>query len=117
MPSRRGTYHAFTPAERAPQLGDIIVQDRRDGITAAQVSKLETLAAGVITHGDIVVEVQPRFVVAIGGNVGDSARKRRYPLGARSAAGDRSRAALHAGRQRGCAARPPVAFESAAGRP
>jgi hypothetical protein len=82
MPSRRGTYHAFTPAERAPQLGDIIVQDRRDGITAAQVSKLETLAAGVITHGDIVVEVQPRFVVAIGGNVGDSARKRRYPLGA-----------------------------------
>ncbi len=81
MPSRRGAYHAFTPAERAPQLGDIIVQDRRDGITAAQVSQLDTLAAGVITHGDIVVEVQPQFVVAIGGNVGDSARKRRYPLG------------------------------------
>ena len=26
-PRRRGTYHAFTPAERQPQLGDIIVQD------------------------------------------------------------------------------------------
>jgi hypothetical protein len=81
MPSRRGTYHAFTPAERVPQLGDIVVQDRRDGITAAQVSQLDTLAAGVITHGDIVVEVQPQLVVTIGGNVGDSARKRRYPLG------------------------------------
>jgi hypothetical protein len=79
-PSQAGTYHAFTPSERAPQLGDVIVQDRRDGITAAQVQRLETLAGGVITHGDIVVDVQPQFVVAIGGNVGDSSRKRRYPL-------------------------------------
>ena len=78
-PRRRGTYHAFTPAERAPQLGDIIVQDRRDGITAAQVAKLATLQSGVITHGDIVVEVRDPFVVTVGGNVGDSARKRRYP--------------------------------------
>jgi hypothetical protein len=78
-PRRRGTYHAFTPAERAPQLGDIIVQDRRAGITAAQVTTLATLTAGVITHGDIVVEVDPAFVVTIGGNVGDSARKRRFP--------------------------------------
>jgi hypothetical protein len=82
QPSRRGSYHAFTPAERAPQLGDIIVQDRRDGITAAQVQQLDTLASGVITHGDIVVEVQPQFIVTIGGNVGDSSRKRRYPLAA-----------------------------------
>lgn len=79
IPRRRGTYHAFTPAERAPRLGDIIVQDRRDGITAAQVTTLATLTAGVITHGDIVVEVDPAFVVSIGGNVGDSVRKRRFP--------------------------------------
>jgi len=78
-PRQRGTYHAFTPAERAPQRGDIIVQDRRDGITAAQVARLATLRSDVITHGDIVVEVQDQFVVTVGGNVGDSARKRRYP--------------------------------------
>ena len=67
--------------------------------------------AGVITHGDIVVEVQARFVVAIGGNVGDSARKRRYPQRRGSAARDRSAADLHARRRRGRAARPAVADE------
>jgi len=56
-------------------LGDIIVQDRRDGITAAAVTTLAALAAGLITHGDIVVEVQPGFLVTIGGNVGDSVRR------------------------------------------
>ena len=81
LPSRRGTYHAFTPAERVLQVSDIIVQDRRDGLTADQVLKLETMPSSVITHGDIVVDVQPDFVVTIGGNVGDSARKRRYPRG------------------------------------
>jgi len=58
------------------------VQDRRDGITAAAVTTLAALAAGLITHGDIVVEVQPGFLVTIGGNVGDSVRRRRYPLNA-----------------------------------
>lgn len=80
-PRRRGTYHAFTPAERAPQRGDIVVQDRRDGITAAQVETLAGLT-DLITHGDIVVDVQPDFVVTIGGNLGDSARRRRYPRNA-----------------------------------
>ena len=79
MPRHRGTYHAFRPDERAPQLGDIVVQDRRGGITGAQVTPLATLAPGLITHGDIVVEVAADFVVTIGGNVGDSVRKRRYP--------------------------------------
>jgi len=82
MPRHRGTYHAFRPDERAPQLGDIIVQDRRDGITAAQVTSLASLAAGLITHGDIVVQVEAGFVVTVGGNVGDSVRKRRYPRNA-----------------------------------
>jgi hypothetical protein len=77
-PRRRGTYHAFEPRERVPQPADIIVQDRRDNITAAQVTTLAALGGG-ITHGDIIVDVQPGFVVTIGGNVGDSARRRRYP--------------------------------------
>src|SRR6185436_12442335 len=79
-PPRRGTYHAFRPDERAPQRGDIIVQDRRTSITAGQIVTLAQLSGGD-THGDIVVEVQPEFVVAIGGNVNDSVRKRRYPRG------------------------------------
>ena len=87
MPRRRGTYHAFRPSERAPQVGDIIVQDRRPTIAAAaQVMTLAGLPERLLTHGDIVVEVQPAFVVTIGGNLtgplGDSVRKRRYPLDA-----------------------------------
>jgi hypothetical protein len=81
-PRRRGTYHAFTPAERAPALGDIIVQDRRSGIAASQVVKLKSLVPDQITHGDIVVDVQPGFVVGIGGNLGDSSRRRRFPVDA-----------------------------------
>ena len=81
-PPRRGTYHAFTPAERQPQLGDIIVQDRRPGITDTQVRTLPQVAAGQIAHGDIVVEIDPAFVVTIGGNVTDSSRKRRFPRNA-----------------------------------
>jgi hypothetical protein len=82
VPRRRGTYHAFAPRERTPQPGDVIVQDRRDTLTAAgQVVTLPGLTGGD-THGDIVVEVQPGFVMTIGGNVGDSSRKRRYPLDA-----------------------------------
>jgi hypothetical protein len=82
-PPKRGTYHAYEPRDRAPQPGDIIVQDRRDTIaTAAQVATLAGLVEDVNTHGDIVVEVQPTFVVTIGGNLGDSSRKRRYPTDA-----------------------------------
>jgi hypothetical protein len=78
-PRRRGTYHAFTPAERSPQLSDIVVMDRRANITAAQVTTLAGLTQGIITHGDIVVDVQPTFVVTVGGNLGDSSRRRRFP--------------------------------------
>jgi hypothetical protein len=82
-PRRRGTYHAFEPRDRAPQPADIIVQDRTSTLTtAAQVATLASVAEGLETHGDIVVEVQPGFVMTIGGNLGDSSRKRRYPLDA-----------------------------------
>jgi hypothetical protein len=87
---RRGTYHAFTPAERAPALGDVIVLDRRTLASAAQVITLAALPQRLTTHGDIIVEVAPTFVVTIGGNltspsppaVGESVRKRRYPRNA-----------------------------------
>jgi Uncharacterized protein conserved in bacteria (DUF2272) len=79
-PTVGGTYHAFGTDERAPQLGDIIVQDRQ-ATTRGQVRTFATL--GTMgrrkTHGDIVVEVQPTRVVTIGGNLGDSMRKRHYP--------------------------------------
>jgi len=81
-PVRRGTYHAGPPRERAPRIADIIVQDRRSGITVAQVAALAGLAGGTPTHGDIVVEVQSGFAMTVGGNVGDSCRHRRYPLDA-----------------------------------
>jgi hypothetical protein len=84
---RSGTYHAFRPDERTPQLGDIIIQDRRaDNIN--NVVRFDdiptTLNSAYNLHGDIVVEVQngADYVIAIGGNVGDSVRRRRYPLDA-----------------------------------
>ena len=98
--TRLGTYHAFTPAERAPQRGDIIVQDRRDNLTPGGVMTLANLPERLETHGDIVIDVQPNFVETIGGNltrptpppptpsaptppaIGDSSRKRRYPRNA-----------------------------------
>ena len=80
LPRRRGTYHAFAPTARAPQPGDIIVQDRRDTINAAnQVMTLPACPPRLKTHGDLVIEVQPAFVVTVGGNLGLSVRKRRYP--------------------------------------
>jgi hypothetical protein len=75
---RRGRYHAFDPSTRAPDLADIIVQDRRDNIRPGQVRHLATLPSGAETHGDIVVEVTASSVVTIGGNVADGVRKRRY---------------------------------------
>lgn len=79
---RRGTYHAFDPTQRTPQVGDIIVQDRQARTPGAlyTFADIARLAQGRQTHGDIVVEVGATNVVTIGGNVGDSVRKRRYPL-------------------------------------
>jgi hypothetical protein len=81
-----GAFHAFRVYEREPQVGDIIVQDRRAGIKPDEVVAFDEIPERFITsfptHGDIVVEVQidQRYVVTIGGNVGDSVRRRRYPL-------------------------------------
>jgi hypothetical protein len=86
---RLGTYHAFAPADRAPQPGDIIVQDRAAN-RAADVFRFASLATigQLATHGDIIEEVTATHALTIGGNLdggggsttGGSVRKRRYPL-------------------------------------
>jgi Subtilase family len=83
---RGGTYHAFRTGERAPQAGDIIVQDRQAKKLANvwrfdHIPNLPNLQ-GRNLHGDIVIDVQPTFAETIGGNVLHSVRRRRYPLDA-----------------------------------
>jgi hypothetical protein len=63
--------------ERAPQVGDILCASRAGGGTT-----LENLNRGP-GHCDIVVEVRPGEVHAIGGNVGDSVTRSLFPLDAR----------------------------------
>jgi hypothetical protein len=70
---------AFIPrhlGERAPQVGDLICASRDKGGTT-----LENLDRGP-GHCDIVVEVRPGEVHAIGGNVGDSVTRSVFPLDA-----------------------------------
>lgn len=85
-PRRDGTYHAFAPDAHPPRPGDIIVQDRQhdDPAQLMTFARIAELAGGLETHGDIVVEVPEGagFAIAIGGNLGGSVRKRRYPLDA-----------------------------------
>ena len=68
---------AFVPHhvnERAPEVGDLICAARDNGGTT-----LENLNRGP-GHCDIVVEVRPGQVHAIGGNVGDSVTRSVFPL-------------------------------------
>ncbi len=68
---------AFVPHpvnDYAPQVGDLICASREGGGTT-----LENLNRGP-GHCDIVVEVRPGEVHAIGGNVGDSVSRSVFPL-------------------------------------
>ncbi len=64
------------PNERAPQVGDLICASRDGSGTT-----LDNLNRGA-GHCDIVVEVRPGAVAAIGGNVGDSVSRSVFPLDA-----------------------------------
>ena len=82
-----GTYQAFDVTERPVDVGDIIVQDRQanaigDVWRYADIPMLATTGRNM--HCDIVVEVTAGGgdVVTIGGNLGDSSRRRRYPIDA-----------------------------------
>jgi len=87
-----GTYHAFNAIERVPQVGDIIIQDRRHDIRMDDVITFDNipfiLATTINLHADIIVENSDssNYVVTIGGNLGPnggargSVRRRHYPL-------------------------------------
>jgi hypothetical protein len=64
------------PDERAPQVGDLICASRNGSGTT-----LDNLNRGA-GHCDLVVEVRPGSVAAIGGNVGDSVTRSVFPLDA-----------------------------------
>jgi hypothetical protein len=64
------------PDKRAPQVGDLICASRSGSGTT-----LDNLNRGA-GHCDIVVEVRPGAVAAIGGNVGDSVTRSVFPLDA-----------------------------------
>jgi hypothetical protein len=62
------------PEERAPQVGDLVCASR-----AGSGTTLDNLNRGA-GHCDIVVEVMPGAVAAIGGNVRDSVTRSVFPL-------------------------------------
>ena len=64
------------PDERAPEVGDLICSSRSGSGTT-----LDNLNRGA-GHCDIVVEVRPGALAAIGGNVGDSVSRSVFPLDA-----------------------------------
>lgn len=84
---RDGTYLAFHATSRAVQIGDIVVSDRQAKSTNG-VWKYEKIQefqkGGRELHGDIVVNVDIAggYAVTVGGNVGDSVKRRRYPIDA-----------------------------------
>jgi hypothetical protein len=64
------------PAGYAPKVGDLVCASRNGSGTT-----LQNLNRGA-GHCDIVVEVRPGSIAAIGGNVGDSVTKSVFPLDA-----------------------------------
>ena len=64
------------PDQRAPRVGDLICASRNGSGTT-----LDNLNRGA-GHCDLVVEVRPGSVAAIGGNVGDSVSRSVFPLDA-----------------------------------
>ncbi len=74
-----GTFHAFEPNEREPQIGDIIIQDRTGRRAVNGIITLSRIQQRVALHGDIVVSVENNYVETIGGNLSHSVKRRRYP--------------------------------------
>ena len=92
-----GCYQAFEPDQEI-EVGDIIIQDRRTCLIdpgpgnpcppaqRLQINDVREFADLAITppttHGDIVVSIDNanNSVITIGGNTGDSVRRRRFPI-------------------------------------
>jgi Uncharacterized protein conserved in bacteria (DUF2272) len=60
-------FKAYRIAELAPQVGDLICKSR-----AGSGATYDNIRPGMTTHCDIVTEVRPRSLLAIGGNVNNS---------------------------------------------
>lgn len=82
--SQDGSYHAFAPGERVVQIGHIIASDRKFGISAREVQGLSERLIGRELHCDIVTVINDSgkgpYAETIGGNIGHTVRRRRYPL-------------------------------------
>lgn len=83
--NRRGTYHAFEVDRRAVQAGDIVVLDRQAN-DIRQVVRFNQIPVVLpqrrAMHCDIIVSVNEGagYAEAIGGNVGETVRRVRYPI-------------------------------------
>ncbi|MCZ7555775.1 MAG: DUF2272 domain-containing protein [Bacteroidia bacterium] len=66
---------AFRLSEARPQVGDIVCRRR-----AGSGATYDNLTAGMPTHCDIVVAVQPGTLITVGGNVRDSVSSTRVPI-------------------------------------
>ena len=60
-------FKAYRIAELAPQVGDLICKSR-----AGSGATYDNIRPGMTTHCDIVTEVRPRSIAAVGGNVSNS---------------------------------------------
>ena len=74
------SYWAYKPSElKRVEIGDIVVKGR-----SGTKPNLDTINSGVLTHGDIVVDIKKidgqKFAITQGGNVSDSVKISRVPL-------------------------------------
>jgi hypothetical protein len=69
------------PEERAPAPGDLVCFDRSRAPLAHWTERLAETGRPRPMHCDIVVEVSPGWVDAVGGNVSDTVALTRYPAG------------------------------------
>jgi hypothetical protein len=74
------SYWAYKPSElKKVEIGDILIKGR-----SGSKPNLDTINSGVLSHGDIVVDIQnidgQKFAITQGGNVSDSVKQTRTPL-------------------------------------
>ncbi len=73
---RRAPYWGYRIPERKPRLGDLVCQWRGNRLSFAQAAQ----GGFFKSHCDIVIQIKPRNLVTLGGNLGNSVRFRTFPL-------------------------------------
>jgi hypothetical protein len=71
LASSSNPFKAYRITEIRPRPGDIVAKAR-----AGSGATYDNIRPGFKTHGDIVTEVGPKWIKAIGGNVSDSVRRK-----------------------------------------